>query len=127
MQGAFSFPRRILPLNCFRAASNATIWFKLSSQTVSHHNGCPRRHDPGSHFLGELPTKAETLEISTAALAASAIGNMFYVPDLVKTSHTYYTQALRQLQRALHDPLLMRDDETLASCIMHGPQPLRGT
>lgn len=42
---------------------------------------------------------------------------MFYVPDLVKTSHTYYTQALRQLQRALHDPLLMRDDETLASCM----------
>lgn len=68
-------------------------------------------------ILGELPTKAGTLEISTAAVAASAIGNMFHMPDLVKTSHLYYTQGLRQLQRALLDPLLMLEDETLAACM----------
>lgn len=42
---------------------------------------------------------------------------MFHMPDLVQTSHKYYTQGLRQLQRALHDPLLMREDETLAACM----------
>ncbi|KAJ5927837.1 hypothetical protein N7466_006793 [Penicillium verhagenii] len=68
-------------------------------------------------LLGELPTKAETLEISTAAVAASALGNMFHMPDLVKTSHKYYTQGLRQLQKALYDPVLMHDDGTLAACM----------
>ncbi|KAJ5645727.1 hypothetical protein N7507_011738 [Penicillium longicatenatum] len=68
-------------------------------------------------LLAELPTKAKTLEISAAAVAASAIGNMFHMPGLVKTGHKYYTQGLRQLQRALHDPLLMREDETLAACM----------
>ncbi|KAJ5641814.1 hypothetical protein N7490_005814 [Penicillium lividum] len=68
-------------------------------------------------LLGQLPTKAETLEISTVAVAASAIGTMFHMPDLIQQGHRYYTQGLRQLQRSLNDPLLMREDGTLAACM----------
>ncbi|KAJ5765302.1 hypothetical protein N7520_004861, partial [Penicillium odoratum] len=68
-------------------------------------------------LLGQLPTKAETLEISTVAVAASAVGTMFHMPDLVQQGHRYYIQGLRQLQRSLNDPLLMREDGTLAACM----------
>lgn len=35
----------------------------------------------------------------------------------MKLSLNFYTRGLRQLQRALHDPRFMREDETLAACM----------
>ncbi|KAJ5513387.1 hypothetical protein N7463_002939, partial [Penicillium fimorum] len=71
-------------------------------------------------LLGELSTKSEALEMSSAAVAASAIGHMFHDHALVKQSLNYYTQGLRQLQKALWDPSLMREDGTLAACMALG-------
>lgn len=69
------------------------------------------------YLLSELPTTVEALEISGAAAAASALGHMFHDDALVKQGLKYYTRGLHQLQRALHDPRLMRDDGTLAACM----------
>lgn len=68
-------------------------------------------------LLGELPTKVEALEISSAAVAASALGHMFHNDALVKQGLSYYTRGLHHLQKALHDPRLMREDGTLAACM----------
>ncbi|KAJ5959533.1 uncharacterized protein N7479_006683 [Penicillium vulpinum] len=68
-------------------------------------------------LLGELPTKSRALEMSSAAVAASAMGHMFHNHALVKQGLNYYTQGLQQLQKALWDPSLMREDGTLAACM----------
>ncbi|KAJ5164297.1 uncharacterized protein N7500_006127, partial [Penicillium coprophilum] len=68
-------------------------------------------------LLGELRSKSEALEMSSAAVAASALGHMFHDHALVKQGLSYYTQGLRQLQKALWDPSLMREDGTLAACM----------
>ena len=68
-------------------------------------------------LLGELPTKSQALEISSAAVAASALGHMFHNNALVKQGLNHYIQGLQQLQKALWDPSLMREDGTLAACM----------
>ncbi|KAL4785950.1 hypothetical protein BJX76DRAFT_366404 [Aspergillus varians] len=68
-------------------------------------------------LLAELPTKGEALELSSAAVAASALGYMFNDHALVKQSLKYYTRGLQQLQRALRDPGLMHEEGTLAACM----------
>ncbi|CAG8030455.1 unnamed protein product [Penicillium salamii] len=68
-------------------------------------------------LLGDLSSRVEALEISTAAIAASAIGHMFHHDYLIKQSLKYYTRGLNQLQRALRDPDIMREDGTLAACM----------
>ncbi|KAJ5383762.1 hypothetical protein N7517_001673 [Penicillium concentricum] len=84
-------------------------------------NCFPFHWPPASHswirLLGELPTKSQALEMSSAAVAASAIGHMFHDQALVKQGLNYYTQGLRELQKALWDPILMREDGTLAACM----------
>ncbi|KAL4864109.1 hypothetical protein BDV12DRAFT_189152 [Aspergillus spectabilis] len=85
-------------LNCFP-----------SQPATSSHSWIP--------LLGELPTKGEALELSSTAVAASAIGHMFHHRALVKLSLGYYTRALHQLRQALRDPSLAREDGTLAACM----------
>jgi hypothetical protein len=69
------------------------------------------------YLLGELPTQVEALEMSSAAVAASALGHMINSDALVKQGLNYYARGLHQLQRALHDPRIMREDGTLAACM----------
>ncbi|CAG7932960.1 unnamed protein product [Penicillium olsonii] len=75
--------------------------------------------DPQSWIplLGDLSSRVEALEMSTAAIAASAIGRMFHDENLIKQGLTYYTRGLNQLQKALRNPDLMREDGTLAACM----------
>ncbi|KAL4881337.1 C6 zinc finger domain-containing protein [Aspergillus karnatakaensis] len=68
-------------------------------------------------LLGELPTKVEALETSSAAIAAAALGHMSSDSVLVKQSLRYYTQALCQLRKALASPNLALEDGTLAACM----------
>lgn len=68
-------------------------------------------------LLAELPTKIQALEMSSAAVAASAMGHMLNDQALVKQGLNYYIQGLQQLQKALYDPSLMREDGTLAACM----------
>ncbi|KAL2833716.1 hypothetical protein BDW59DRAFT_179436 [Aspergillus cavernicola] len=93
-------------LNCFPSYHDH---HSSSSSSPSSHSWIP--------LLSSLPTKVEALTISSAAVAASALGHMFHDRTLVKQSLKYYTRGLHQLQRALRDPSLMRDDGTLAACM----------
>lgn len=68
-------------------------------------------------LLGELSSRVGALETSTAAIAAAAIGHMFHDDNLIQQSLSYYTRGLNQLQKALRDPSLMREDGTLAACM----------
>lgn len=68
-------------------------------------------------LLGTLPTEVKALELSSAAVAASAIGRKFKDTALVKESHKLYVKGLEQLQKALRDRNLVRDDGTLAACM----------
>lgn len=68
-------------------------------------------------LLGLLPTKVQALELSSTAVAASAIGHKFQDAALVQESHKLYIQGLKQLQRALRDPKLVLEDGTLAACM----------
>ncbi|PYH90490.1 C6 zinc finger domain protein [Aspergillus ellipticus CBS 707.79] len=68
-------------------------------------------------LLAELPTGVKALEIAGAAVAASAIGNRFQDAALKRHSLNLYTQGLQQLQSALWNRNLARDDGTLAACM----------
>jgi hypothetical protein len=68
-------------------------------------------------LLGTLPTEVKALELSSAAVAASAIGRKFQDTALVEESHNLYVQGLQELQKALRDRNLVRDDGTLAACM----------
>ncbi|KAE8371315.1 hypothetical protein BDV26DRAFT_286888 [Aspergillus bertholletiae] len=68
-------------------------------------------------LLAELPTGGNALELSSAAVAASVMGRMCQNPTLIRESLKLYTKGLQQLQRALWDPGLMREDGTLAACM----------
>lgn len=68
-------------------------------------------------LLAELPTKIQALDMASAAVAASAMGHMRGDHALVKQGLNYYIQGLQQLQKALWDPSLMREDGTLAACM----------
>ncbi|OGM48028.1 hypothetical protein ABOM_002741 [Aspergillus bombycis] len=82
----------------------------------------PAQHPPSTSrswisLLGELPTGGNALDLSSAAIAASVIGRSFQNNTLIRESLKLYTQGLQQLQRALWDPNLMREDGTLAACM----------
>ncbi|KAJ5443927.1 C6 zinc finger domain-containing protein [Penicillium daleae] len=68
-------------------------------------------------LLVTLPTEVKALQLSSAAVAASAIGRKFHNTALVRNSHNLYIQGLRHLQHALQDRALVRDDGTLAACM----------
>lgn len=68
-------------------------------------------------LLGSMATKSDLLETSSAAVAASLIGRKSQNLALVKVSLNFYTRGLQQLQRALHNPSFMKEDETLAACM----------
>ncbi|KAJ5762456.1 C6 zinc finger domain-containing protein [Penicillium nucicola] len=68
-------------------------------------------------LLGGPTTKVDALEMSSMAVAASAVGQMSQNIALTKSSLTYYTRGLHQLQKALYNPDLMKEDETLAACM----------
>ena len=75
--------------------------------------------DPRSWMLllGTMATRSDVLEISSVAVATAVIGRKFQDPALFKASLHFYTRGLQQLQRALYDPELMKEDETLAACM----------
>ncbi|RAL10249.1 Zn(II)2Cys6 transcription factor domain-containing protein [Aspergillus homomorphus CBS 101889] len=68
-------------------------------------------------LLAGLPTEIKALEVSSAALAAAAVGHKFNNPALVHYSHSLYTRGLQQLQHALWNRRLAQDDATLAACM----------
>jgi hypothetical protein len=68
-------------------------------------------------LLVTLPTEVKALQLSSAAVAASAIGRKFHNTALVRNSHNLYIQGLRHLQHALQDRALVRNDGTLAACM----------
>ena len=83
-----------------------------SMQQQYHHYG-----RPWFSLLSELPGKVQALETSSWALAAAALGRMHGSQPLIKESLRLYSQALRELQHALWDKSLMREDGTLAACL----------
>ncbi|KAJ5334588.1 hypothetical protein N7452_006991 [Penicillium brevicompactum] len=112
-----------------RSFTETSIAYGVIHRSMESHNlfqafisNCfPTNLSPTSHswipLLGKIPSRVEALETSTAAIAASAIGHMFQDTALIKQSLNYYTRGLNQLQRALRDPNLMREDGTLAACM----------
>ena len=68
-------------------------------------------------LLATLPSKVKALELSSAAVSASAIGRKFQDTALIKESHNLYIRGLRLLQHALRDRNLVQDDGTLATCM----------
>ena len=68
-------------------------------------------------LLATLPSKVKALELSSAAVSASAIGRKFQDTALIKESHNLYIKGLRLLQHALRDPNFVQDDGTLAACM----------
>lgn len=68
-------------------------------------------------LLGELTSNAQALEISRVAVAASVMGHIFHDTLLIRQSLNYYIRGLIELQKALRDPSLMREDGTLAACM----------
>ncbi|KAJ5364335.1 C6 zinc finger domain-containing protein [Penicillium cataractarum] len=68
-------------------------------------------------LLATLPTEVKALELSSAAVSAAAIGRKFQDASLVKEGHNLYIQGLQQLQHALRDRNLVRNDGTLAACM----------
>lgn len=77
-------------------------------------------------LLAELPTKIQALEMSSAAVAASAMGHMLNDQALVKQGLNYYIQGLQHLQKALWDPSLMRHARRWNPGCVHGTQSVRG-
>lgn len=75
-------------------------------------------------LLDEISTQGEALEISSAAVAASALGYIFHDHALVKLSLKYYTQGLHQLQRGVAR-LPSHAGRWNPGCV-HGTQSLRG-
>jgi hypothetical protein len=67
--------------------------------------------------LPELLMRTPSLEASMSAISASVIGRMHNDHALVKESLKLYTIALHELQKALWNPKLMYDEETLAACL----------
>ncbi|KAJ6108443.1 hypothetical protein N7523_009766, partial [Penicillium sp. IBT 18751x] len=86
----------------------------VSFHNVSLLDGHPRTLGQATR---EPATKSDVLETSSVFVAASFIGRESQNLALIKMSLSLYTRGLRQLQRALHDPRLMREDETLAACM----------
>ena len=68
-------------------------------------------------LLATLSSKVKALEVSSAAVSASAIGRKFQDTALIKESHNLYIKGLRLLQHALRDPNFVQDDGTLAACM----------
>lgn len=70
-------------------------------------------------LLSELPTTmiSDPLELSSIALAASMIGREHQDLSLINLGLKSYTQGLNQLRKALHHPILMKEDSTLAACM----------
>jgi hypothetical protein len=68
--------------------------------------------------LPSLPGLTPALETSVLALCTATIGRVNSNQALVHESLKFYTQGLWELQRALRDPKLMYEDETLAACMM---------
>jgi len=63
-----------------------------------------------------LPQPGQALEYSSTALALSRVGKAIDNTDLVLRGRLFYGHALRELQKALLDPLLVVKDDTLAAC-----------
>jgi hypothetical protein len=51
------------------------------------------------------------------AICTVGLGRQYNNPALVHESLKFYTQGLRELQKALWDPKLMHRDEICASCV----------
>lgn len=68
-------------------------------------------------LLATLPTEVNALQLSSAAVAAAAIGRKCQDTALVRESHNLYIQGLQNLQHALRDRTLVHDDGTLAACM----------
>lgn len=67
--------------------------------------------------LPELLMRTPALEASVSAVSAAMLGRMHDDRPLVNESLKLYTIGLRELQKALWNPKLMYDDETLAACL----------
>ncbi|OJJ97425.1 hypothetical protein ASPACDRAFT_123294 [Aspergillus aculeatus ATCC 16872] len=68
-------------------------------------------------LLAGLSAETKALEVSSAALAAAAVGHKFNDSALIQYSHSLYTDGLQQLQRALWNRRRAQDDATLAACM----------
>lgn len=61
--------------------------------------------------------RTRALESSSLALATSALGRACKDSSLVHESGKLYVRSLAELQRALWNPRLVNEDETLATCL----------
>lgn len=69
-------------------------------------------------MLPALPDLTSALETSVLALCTATLGRINSNQALVHESLKFYTQGLWELQRALWDPKLMYEDQTLAACML---------
>ncbi|GFG26695.1 uncharacterized protein AN5342 [Aspergillus udagawae] len=75
-------------------------------------------YKPWLFLLADIPTRSKALEFSTFAISSAVIGRRFNDSALVHQSLRAYTRALREMQKALWSGTLMREDETLAACLV---------
>ncbi|KAH8801752.1 hypothetical protein F5884DRAFT_527082 [Xylogone sp. PMI_703] len=82
-----------------------------------------RRSDPDDRMtpwfmlLADQPVLTKALECSMLAVCTSRLGRVHNDTALVNESLKLYGLGLRELQKALWDPKLMYNDETLAACM----------
>lgn len=68
-------------------------------------------------LLSQLPSPILALDSSMLAICTARLGRIHNDQALVQTSLRLYTEGLRELQKALYDPVLMYNDETLGACM----------
>lgn len=78
------------------------------------------REDNAMRQLAQLPNQTPALTTATLAVSLSRIGTVNGDECLAKESLKHYTEGLKELQKALYDPVQMHSDETLAACLLLG-------
>jgi hypothetical protein len=68
--------------------------------------------------IAQVPNQTPALMAATLAISLSRIGKVNNDEYLGKEALRHYTEGLRELQKALYDPVEMESDETLAACLL---------
>ena len=99
-------------LNEFLSLASPTV------RRIAKHEFVP---ESSAFWLAIIPSSVDispALETSVMALCTASVGRSNSDHALVHESLKFYTRGLWELQRALWDPNLMYEDETLAACMI---------
>jgi hypothetical protein len=101
---------------------NASVRQQLVVSFASQYQTSTLSHTQGIRsWIADIPfikTPSKALEISAYAVALARLGSHMDDQLLIQESLSLYTHGLKLLQKALWDPELMYNDETLAACML---------